>query len=99
MPIEAVVMDEDEAERRINQQAHAIAEDLAADMTAEYKERQEQDARSAYDSILLAGRSLTNTWQIAKPSLRKLPPEQREAAANQLIHTLGQIQGEVSRCL
>lgn len=99
VPIEAVVMDEDEAERRINQQAHAIAEDLAADMTAEYKERQEQDARSAYDSILLAGRSLTNTWQIAKPSLRKLPPEQREAAANQLIHTLGQIQGEVSQCL
>lgn len=99
VPIEAVVMDEDEAERRINQQAHAIAEDLAADMTAEYKERQEQDARSAYDSILLAGRSLTNTWQIAKPALCKLPPEQREAAANQLIHTLGQIQGEVSQCL
>lgn len=99
VPIEAVVMDEDEAERRINQQAHAIAEDLAADMTAEYKERQEQDARSAYDSILLAGRSLTTTWQIAKPALCKLPPEQREAAANQLIHTLGQIQGEVSQCL
>lgn len=99
VPIEAVVMDEDEAERRINQQAHAIAEDLAADMTAEYKARQEQDARDAYDSVLMAGRSITNTWQIAKPSLRKLPQEQREAAANQLIRTLGQIQGEVSQCL
>lgn len=98
-PIEAVVMDENEAERRINQQAHAIAEDLAADMTAEYKAQQEQDARDAYDSVLIAGRSMLNTWQIARPSLRKLPPEQREAAANQIIRTLGQIQGEVSQCL
>ena len=55
--------------------------------------------RDAYESILMAGRSMLNTWQIAKPSLRKLPPEQREAAANQIIRTLGQIQGEVSTCL
>lgn len=93
-PIEAVV-DEEEVDRRAGEKAYEIA----AGMTAEYKAQLEQDIRDAYDSILMAGRSMLNTWQIAKPSLRKLPPEQREAAANQLIHTLGQIQGEVSACL
>ena len=93
-PITAVV-DEEAVDRLAGEKAYEIA----ADMTAEYKARQEQDARDAYDSVLMAGRSMLNTWQIAKPSLRKLPPEQREAAANQLIRTLGQIQGEVSQCL
>lgn len=93
-PIEAV-LDEDEMDRRAGEKAYEIA----ADMTAEYKAQQEQDARDAYDSVLMAGRSMLNTWQIARPSLRKLPQEQREAAANQLIRTLGQIQGEVSQCL
>ena len=93
-PITAVV-DEDEVDRRAGEKAYEIA----AGMTADYKAQQEQDARDAYDSILMAGRSMLNTWQIAKPSLRKLPPEQREAAANQIIRTLGQIQGEVSTCL
>ena len=93
-PITAVV-DEEAVDRLAGETAYEIA----ADMTAEYKARQEQDARDAYDSVLMAGRSMLNTWQIAKPSLRKLPPEQREAAANQLIRTLGQIQGEVSQCL
>ena len=93
-PIEAVV-DEEEVDRRAGEKAYEIA----AGMTAEYKARQEQDARDAYDSVLIAGRSMLNTWQIARPSLRKLSPEQREAAANQIIRTLGQIQGEVSQCL
>ena len=93
-PITAVV-DEEEVDRRAGEKAYEIA----AGMTAEYKAQQEQDIRDAYDSILMAGRSMLNTWQIAKPSLRKLPPEQREAAANQIIRTLGQIQGEVSTCL
>lgn len=93
-PIEAVV-DEEEVDRRAGEKAYEIA----AGMTAEYKAQQEQDIRDAYDSVLMAGRSITNTWQIARPSLRKLPQEQREAAANQLIRTLGQIQGEVSQCL
>lgn len=93
-PIEAV-MDEEEVDRRAGEKAYEIA----AGMTADYKAQQEQDARDAYDSVLIAGRSMLNTWQIARPSLRKLPQEQREAVANQLIRTLGQIQGEVSRCL
>lgn len=92
-PIEVVV--DEEVDRRAGEKAYEIA----AGMTAEYKAQQEQDIRDAYDSVLMAGRSMLNTWQIAKPSLRKLPPEQREAAANQIIRTLGQIQGEVSQCL
>ena len=104
-PIAAVV-DEEEVERRANQRAHDIATDLAAEMTADLQARleqassgSEQDARDAYDSILLAGRNISNAWQAAKLLFPKMPPEQRETAADQLIHTLGQIQGEVSRCL
>lgn len=93
-PIEAVV-DEEEVDRRASKKAYEIA----AGMTADYKTRQEQDARDAYDGILLAGRTITNAWQAAKLLFAKLPTEQREPAANQLIHTLGQIQGEVSACL
>lgn len=104
-PIAAVV-DEEEVERRANQRAHDIATDLAAEMTADLQARleqassgSEQDARDAYDGILLAGRNISNAWQAAKLLFPKMPPEQRETAADQLIHTLGQIQGEVSRCL
>lgn len=93
-PIETVV-DEEEVDRRAGEKAYEIA----AGMTADYKVQQEQDARNAYDSILMAGRSITNTWQSIRTQFQKLPAEQREPAANQLIHTLGQIQGEVSACL
>ena len=100
-PITAVV-DEEEVDKRAGEKAYKMASDMTAELKAQLEQAiadNEQDARDAYDSILMAGRSITNTWQIAKPSLRKLPQEQREADANQLIRTLGQIQGEVSQCL
>lgn len=104
-PITAVV-DEEEVERRANQRAHDIAEDLAAEMTADLRAQleqassgSEQDAHSSYDNVLLADRSFQNIGKMVVPSLRRLPPEQREQLTNMLIHTLGQIQGEVSRCL
>ena len=104
-PIAAVV-DEEEVERRANQRAHDIAEDLAAEMTADLQARleqassgSEQDARDAYDSIILAGRSITSIVQSAKMQFRKLPDDQRETAINQFVHTLASAQGEVSRCL
>lgn len=100
-PITAVV-DEEDVDRRAGEKAYRMAADMTAELKAQLEQAtadNEQDARDAYDSVLMAGRSMLNTWQIAKPSLRKLPPEQREAAANQLIRTLGQIQGEVSQCL
>lgn len=104
-PIAAVV-DEEEVERRANQRAHDIAEDLAAEMTADLQARleqvssgSEQDARDAYDSIILAGRSITSIVQSAKMQFRKLLDDQRETAINQFVHTLASAQGEVSACL
>ena len=104
-PITAVV-DEEEVERRANQLAHDIAEDLAAEMTADLRAQleqaasgSEQDAHSSYDNVLLADRSFQNIGKMVVPALRRLPPEQREQLTNMLVHTLGQIQGEVSKCL
>ena len=93
-PIEAVV-DEEEVDRRAGEKAYEIA----AGMTADYKVKQEQDARDAYDSIILAGRSITSIVQSTKLQFRKLPDDQRESAINQLVHTLASAQGEVSTCL
>lgn len=85
------IVDKDEVARQ--------AKEMADGMTADYKATQEQDARDAYDSIILAGRSITNLAQSIKPLFGKLPGEQRENAIDQFVRTLGQIQGEVSRCL
>lgn len=93
-PIEAVV-DEEEVDRRAGEKAYEIA----AGMTADYKVKQEQDARDAYDSIILAGRSITSIVQSTKLQFRKLPDDQLESAINQLVHTLASAQGEVSACL
>ena len=93
-PIAAVV-DEEEVDRRAGEKAYEIA----AGMTADYKAQQEQDARDAYDSIILAGRSITSIVQSAKMQFRKLPDDQRETAINQFVHTLASAQGEVSACL
>lgn len=96
-PITAVV-DKEEVERQ--------AREMAAEMTADLRQRleqtssgSEQDAHSSYDNVLLADRSFQNIGKMVIPSLRRLPPEQREQLTNMLVHTLGQIQGEVSRCL
>ena len=92
------IVDKDEVARQ--------AKEMAADMTADLKAQLDQtaanaeaDARDAYDSIILAGRSITNLAQSIKPLFGKLPGEQRENAIDQFVRTLGQIQGEVSRCL
>lgn len=96
-PIVAVV-DKDEVVRQAKEMADGMTADLKAqlDQTAA---NAEADARDAYDSILLAGRSITNLAQSIKPLFGKLPGNQRENAIDQFVRTLGQIQGEVSRCL
>ena len=96
-PITAVV-DEEETRRQAKEMADAMNAELQAKLNAVTGDA-EQDVRNAYDSVLLASRSMLNTWQMVKPQFCKLPQEQREAVANQLIRTLGQIQGEVSQCL
>ena len=91
-------LDKEEVER----QAREMAAEMTADLRAQLEQASsgsEQDAHSSYDNVLLADRSLQNIGKMVIPSLRKLPQEQREAVANQLIRTLGQIQGEVSQCL
>lgn len=100
-PITAVV-DEEEVDRRAGEKAYQMAAEMTADLRAQLEQTasgSEQDAHSSYDNVLLADRSFQNIGKMVIPSLRKLPQEQREAVANQLIRTLGQIQGEVSRCL
>lgn len=92
-PITAVV-DKEEVQRQ--------AREMAADMTAELQAKLDAaagDTRHSYDSVLLASRSMQTTWQMVKPLFRKLPEEQRETLANQIIHTTGQICKEVSECL
>ena len=96
-PITAVV-DKEEVRRQAKEMADAMNAELQAKLDAVTGDA-EQDVRNAYDSVLLASRSMLNTWQMVKPQFCKLPQEQREAVANQLIRTLGQIQGEVSQCL
>lgn len=96
-PITAVV-DKEEVER----QAREMAAEMTADLRAQLEQAasgSEQDAHSSYDNVLLADRSFQNIGKMVVPSLRRLPPEQREQLTNMLVHTLGQIQGEVSRCL
>lgn len=96
-PITTVV-DKEEVER----QAREMAAEMTADLRAQLEQAasgSEQDAHSSYDNVLLADRSLQNIGKMVVPSLRRLPPEQREQLTNMLVHTLGQIQGEVSACL
>lgn len=92
------IVDKDEVVRQAKEMADGMTADLKAqlDQTAA---NAEADARDAYDSILLAGRSITNLAQSIKSLFGKLPGEQRENAIDQFVRTLGQIQGEVSRCL
>lgn len=100
-PITAVV-DEEEVDRRAGEKAYRMAADMTAELQAKLDATAgdtEQDARNAYDGILLANRAIINTWQIARPLFRKLPEEQREALANQIARTVGNIQGEVTKCL
>ena len=96
-PITTVV-DKEEMER----QAREMAAEMTADLRAQLEQASsgsEQDAHSSYDNVLLADRSFQNIGKMVVPSLRRLPPEQREQLTNMLVHTLGQIQGEVSKCL
>ena len=96
-PITAVV-DKEETRRQAKEMADAMNAELQAKLNAVTGDA-EQDARNAYDSVLLASRAMLNTWQMVKPQFRKLPEEQREALANQIVHTIGSIQGEVTKCL
>lgn len=100
----AAAVDEDE----INRRAHTLADELTAPLRSELEaakaaaatpEQIELDARNAYDSLLLAGRTMQNAWKSVKPQLAKLPPDTRAGAINQLTNTLAEIQTEAIKCL
>ena len=100
----AAAVDEDE----INRRAHTLADKLTAPLRSELEaakaaaatpEQIELDARNAYDSLLLAGRTMQNAWKSVKPQLAKLPPDTRAGAINQMTNTLTEIQTEAIKCL
>ncbi len=104
VPVPSTAVDEDELNRR--------AEALAAELTAPLREEldalkahpaavpdTETDARNAYDSLLLIGRSMKNAWASVKPQLAKLPENTRAGAIDMLNKTLTEIQTEAMKCL
>lgn len=104
VPVPSTAVDEDELNRR--------AEALAAELTAPLREEldalkahpaavpdTETDARNAYDSLLLIGRSMKNAWASVKPQLAKLPESTRAGAIDMLNKTLTEIQTEAMKCL
>ena len=89
-PITAVV-DEEEVDRRAGEKAYQMAAEMTAELRAQLEQASsgsEQDAHSSYDNVLLADRSFQNIGKMVVPSLRRLPPEQREQLTNMLVHTL-----------
>lgn len=103
-PVPAVVVDEDE----INRRAQEIAEDLTAPLREELAaakaavtdpEQAELDARNAYDSLLLLGRTCQNAWNAVKAQLHKMPADERGEAIDRLNKTLTNIQTEAMKCL
>ena len=102
-PVPAVVTDESEIERRARQLAEELTaplrEELEAARQAPEEQDREADARNAYDSMILLGRTCQNAWQAVKCQLQRLPGDQRAGAINRLNQTLTEIQTEAMKCL
>ena len=103
-PIEAKVVDEEEIDRR----AHKLADELTAPLREELEsaraavadpDQAELDARNAYDSIILASRTISNAWQSVKQQLAKIPPNQRSGAIDAFNKVLASIRSEAISCL
>lgn len=104
VPVPSTAVDEDELNRR----AEALATELTAPLREELDALKahpaavpdtETDARNAYDSLLLIGRSMKNAWASVKPQLAKLPENTRAGAIDMLNKTLTEIQTEAMKCL
>lgn len=100
----AAVVDEDEVNRR----AHKLADELTAPLREELEsaraavadpDQAELDARNAYDSIILASRTISNAWQSVKQQLAKIPPNQRSGTIDTFNKVLASIQSEAISCL
>lgn len=101
VPVPSTAVDEDELNRRAEALTAPLREELdalKAHPPAAAPDA-EADARHAYDSLLLIGRSMKNAWASVKPQLAKLQEDTRAAAITQLNNTLTEIQTEAMKCL
>lgn len=90
--IEAKVVDPEELDR--------LAQEKARELTArQLAQREEEDARSAYDAVVLASRSVDATWKALAPMLPRLAPGQRSDALHRFVNQLMIIKEEALKCL
>lgn len=90
--IEARVVDPEEVEQLAAERAEALAAQQMAQRDAE-------DARAAYDAVILATRSLDAAWQALAPMLPRLAPEEKDQAIHQFVQKLMCIKEDVLKCL
>ena len=90
--IEARVVDPEEVEQLAAERAEALAAKQMAQRDAE-------DARAAYDAVILATRSMDAAWQALAPMLPRLAPEEKGQAIHQFVNKLMCIKEDVLKCL
>ena len=90
--IEARVVDPEEVEHLAAEKAEALAAQQMAQRDAE-------DARAAYDAVILATRSMDAAWQALAPMLPRLAPEEKGQAIHQFVNKLMCIKEDVLKCL
>ena len=90
--IEARVVDPEEVEQLAAERAEALAAQQLAQRDAE-------DARAAYDAVILAIRSVDAAWQALAPMLPRLAPEEKGQAIHQFVNKLMCIKEDVLKCL
>lgn len=90
--IEARVVDPEEVEQLAAERAEALAAQQMAQRDAE-------DARAAYDAVILATRSVDAAWQALAPMLPRLAPEEKDQAIHQFVQKLMCIKEDVLKCL
>ena len=90
--IEARMVDPEEVEQLAAERAEALAAQQMAQRDAE-------DARAAYDAVILATRSMDAAWQALAPMLPRLAPEEKDQAIHQFVNKLICIKEDVLKCL
>ena len=90
--IEARVVDPEEVEQLAAERAEALAAQQMAQRDAE-------DARAAYDAVILATRSMDAAWQALAPMLPRLAPEEKDQAIHQFVNKLTCIKEDALQCL
>lgn len=79
--IEARVVDPEEVEQLAAERAEALAAQQMAQRDAE-------DARAAYDAVILATRSMDAAWQAMAPMLSRLAPEEKAPVIYKVVNQL-----------